>query len=56
MEVRPFMMVSILVTPTRTYSSEDAAMTLQLREIVSEIKKLRKRRILLCFKYRKDST
>ncbi len=56
MKVKQFRIADILVIPTRTHRPEDDAMTQRLRELLSEIKKLRKRRILLRFKHLKDSS
>jgi hypothetical protein len=55
MTVGQFVIAHILVTPTRTHRHEDDETTQKLRELLSEIKKLRKRRILLRFKYKKDN-
>lgn len=56
MAVKQFRIADILVTSTRTHRHEDDAMTQRLRELLSEIIKLRKRRILLRFQHLKDSS
>jgi hypothetical protein len=55
MTTGPFVHVNILITSTRTHCHEDDNLILQLREIFSEIKKLKKRQILLRFWSKRDA-